>query len=100
VSYDDLLGKVDKGILITSMGGLHSGTNTVSGDFSVSAEGFLIENGKISRPLEQITVAGNFYQLLKGIEIVGSDLLFPSQGGAGGVGMPSLLVNGLTISGL
>jgi len=99
-SYDELLKKAGRAVLVTSMGGLHSGTNTVSGDFSVSAEGFLVEDGSIVRPLEQITVAGNFYQVLKNIDVVGSDLRFPHPGGSGGTGMPSLLVHGLAISGL
>jgi PmbA protein len=98
-SFDDLIKPVEKGVLVTKMAGLHSGVNPVSGDFSVSADGFLIENGKISRPVEQITVAGNFYEMLKNIETVGSDLRFHSHG-SGGIGMPSVLVNGLRISGM
>jgi PmbA protein len=97
-SFDDLVKGVLKGVLITEMAGLHSGANPVSGDFSFSADGFLIEDGKIARPVEQITVAGNFYEFLKNIEAVGSDLRFFSFG-QGGMGMPSILVNGLRISG-
>jgi len=95
----DLTKKVTKGVFITEMAGLHSGVNPVSGDFSVSADGFVIEDGKVGRPVEQITVAGNFFELLKNIETVGSDIRFRSMG-QGGIGMPSVLVNGLRISGL
>jgi len=98
-SFDELIASVEKGVLITEMAGLHSGANSVSGDFSFSADGFLIEGGKIARPIEQITVAGNFYELLKNIQTIGSDLRFQSMG-KGGVGMPSLLVDGLSISGM
>ncbi|MCL2363632.1 MAG: TldD/PmbA family protein [Defluviitaleaceae bacterium] len=98
-SFDDLLAGIERGVLITEMAGLHSGANAVSGDFSFSAEGFLIENGKLIQPLEQITVAGNFYELLKNIDAVGNDLRFRSMGG-GGMGMPSIKVNGLKISGM
>ncbi|MCL2499032.1 MAG: TldD/PmbA family protein [Defluviitaleaceae bacterium] len=98
-SFDEIVKGLDKAVLITEMAGLHSGANPVSGDFSFSADGFLIEDGKITRPIEQITVAGNFYELLKGIETVGSDLRFHSFGN-GGMGMPSILVNALRISGL
>ncbi|MCL2204890.1 MAG: TldD/PmbA family protein [Defluviitaleaceae bacterium] len=98
-SFDDLIKPVEKGVLITEMAGLHSGANPVSGDFSFSADGFLIEKGSIGRPIEQITVAGNFYELLKNIETVGNDLRFHSTG-QGGMGMPSILVNGLRISGM
>ena len=95
----DVIKEVTKGVLITEMAGLHSGVNAVNGDFSVSADGFIIENGEIGRPVEQITVAGNFFELLKNIESVGSDIRFHSMG-QGGMGMPSVLVNGLRISGL
>ena len=98
-SYDQLVAGIENGVILTDLAGLHSGTNPISGDFSVSADGYFIENGKITKPVEQITVAGNFYELLKNIETVGSDLRFQSMG-SGGIGMPSVLVNGLSISGL
>jgi len=97
--FDEIVSGVEKGVVITEMAGLHSGVNPVSGDFSVSADGFLIENGKVSKPVEQITVAGNFYEVLKNIQAVGSDLRFHSSG-QGGMGMPSFLVDGLRVSGL
>ena len=97
--FDELISGVDKGVVITKMAGLHSGVNPVSGDFSVSADGYMIENGKIAKPIEQITVAGNFYEVLMNITAVGSDLRFHSAG-HGGFGMPSVLVEGLRVSGL
>jgi PmbA protein len=98
LSVDELAAKVGNGIFITQLAGLHSGTNTISGDFSCSADGFMIENGKVTTPVEQITVAGNFFQLLKDIEGVGSDLRFTSTA-PGAYGMPSVLVKELKISG-
>ena len=98
-SFEELISGIEKGVVITEMAGLHSGVNPVSGDFSVSADGFLVEGGKISTPVEQITVAGNFFEVLKNIQAVGSDLRFHSSG-HGGVGMPSILVDGLRVSGL
>jgi PmbA protein len=98
-AFDDLIAGIEKGVHITALAGLHSGANAVSGDFSMSADGFLIENGKVVRPVEQITVAGNFFELLKNIEAVGSDPRFLTQG-QGSIGIPSILVNGLRISGL
>lgn len=91
---------VKKGLLITELAGLHAGINPISGDFSISSDGFLIENGKITRPVEQITVAGNFYSLLKDIECVGSDLRFDMPSSGGTFGMPSILVRELPVSGL
>ncbi|MCL2360641.1 MAG: TldD/PmbA family protein [Defluviitaleaceae bacterium] len=98
-SFDEMISGVEKGVIITGMAGLHSGINPVSGDFSVSADGFLIENGKKTKPVEQITIAGNFYDVLKNITAVGSDLRFHSMG-QGGIGMPSILVEGIRVSGL
>lgn len=92
--------KIKRGILITEIAGLHAGINATSGDFSISSDGFLIEDGEITTPVEQITVAGNFYSLLKDIECVANDLKFgvPSSGGT--FGMPSILVRELPVSGL
>jgi len=98
-TFEDMISGIGKGVIITGMGGLHSGVNPVSGDFSVSADGYLIENGKKSRPVEQITIAGNFYEVLKNITAVGNDLRFQSMG-HGGMGMPSVLVDGIRVSGL
>jgi len=98
-SFDEMIAGVEKGVIITGMAGLHSGVNPVSGDFSVSADGYLIEDGKAARPVEQITIAGNFYDVLKNITAVGNDLEFRSLG-HGGMGMPSVLVDGIKVSGL
>ena len=90
-----LLETLDDGLLITDVSGLHAGANPVSGDFSLIAKGFLVVNGKKERPVEQITVAGNFYQLLKEICEVGSDLTFKGRP----IGSPSVLLEGISVSG-
>lgn len=90
-----LLQQMGEGLLITSLMGLHAGTNTVSGEFSLSAEGFRVSAGKIGQPVEQITIAGNFYQLLQAVEALAADLYF----GSGGIGAPSVLVRGLAVAG-
>ena len=95
LSQEALLAQMGDGLLLTSLMGLHAGTNAVSGDFSLSAEGFRIKGGRIDTPVEQITVAGNFYQLLAEVEEIADDLYF----GSGGVGSPSVLVRGLAIAG-
>jgi len=94
-SYAEMITTLGNGIIVTELAGLHSGANAVSGDFSVSADGYLVENGKIVKPIEQVTVAGNFFALLKGITEVGSDLRFQ-----GFMGMPSFIVDKLNIAGL
>jgi len=97
-SFDEIISSIKKGILITELQGLHSGLNTISGDFSLAALGFEIENGKIKRPVEQITVAGNYFEMIKNIEEVGTDLKFGLPGEAY-IGSPSLKIKKLSISG-
>ncbi|HQB63961.1 MAG TPA: metallopeptidase TldD-related protein, partial [Sedimentibacter sp.] len=97
-TLDEMIADIDKGILITELQGLHSGLNSVSGDFSLAALGFLIQDGKISRPVEQITMAGNYFDMLKNIEETGSDLKFGMPGEAY-IGSPSLRIKKLSIAG-
>ena len=84
--------------MITNLDGLHSGLNAISGDFSLSASGYEIENGKIKRPVEQITVAGNFFEMLKNIEEIGNDLKFGLPG-ASYIGCPSIKFKSLAVAG-
>lgn len=97
-SFEELLEEVGEGIILTDLSGLHAGVNPISGDFSLLCEGYLIENGKKGRPVEQITVAGNFYEVIKSIKSVGNDIInLPS--GEGEFFTPSVYVESLAISG-
>lgn len=97
-SLDEIISGMEKGILITELQGLHSGLNSISGDFSLAALGYEIKDGKISVPVEQITVAGNYFEMLKNIEEVGSDIKFGLPGEAY-IGSPSLKIKKLAIAG-
>lgn len=94
-SFEEICMEVNQGLIITEFAGLHSGASSVTGDFSLAAKGFMIEDGKKSFPVEQITVAGNFFTLLKDIEEVGSDLKFPMSS----IGCPSIVVKELSVAG-
>ena len=95
---DGLMEEVGEGIMLTDLSGLHAGVNAISGDFSLLCEGYLIEGGKKGRPVEQITVAGNFYDVIKSIKSVGNDIInLPS--GEGEFFTPSVFVGELAISG-
>ena len=94
-SLEEMTKKIDKGLIITDLAGLHSGANSITGDFSLAAKGFYIENGVKTHPIEQITVAGNFFTLLTDIEEVGNDLKFPMSS----VGSPSIMIKELSIAG-
>lgn len=93
-SKEELISSIQDGVLITSLAGLHSGVNPISGDFSVAATGFHIQDGKIASPVKQMTVAGNYFEYLKQIKEVGTDLEFVP----GGYGSPSLLVKDLSVT--
>ncbi|MFJ6264339.1 TldD/PmbA family protein [Lysinibacillus xylanilyticus] len=93
-SKEELIASVSEGVLITELSGLHSGTNTVSGDFSVAAKGFHIQDGKIVSPVKQMTIAGNFFEFLNDIEESSSELYFLPAG----YGSPSLLVKELSVT--
>ncbi|HZK33622.1 MAG TPA: TldD/PmbA family protein [Tissierellaceae bacterium] len=97
-SFEDILSTIEDGVYITELAGLHSGLNPISGDFSLPANGFKINNGKLDEPIHQIIVSGNFFQMLKDIEEIGNDL---KVGGPMSMnfGSPSVKIKKLSISG-
>ncbi len=68
---DDVLQKMDKGILVTDLMG--QGVNMVTGDYSQGASGFWVENGKIQYPVEEMTIAGNLKDMFANIIAIGCD---------------------------
>lgn len=97
-SFEELLADVGDGLLITGLMGMHSGANQISGDFSLGAKGFLIKNGRIDRPVNQITIAANFFELMKNIRAVASDLRFSGLGTTS-IGSPALDVGMISVAG-
>jgi PmbA protein len=93
VPFTGLLQGIDRGILITEVMGMHT-ANPISGDFSVGAAGFLIEQGSTTVPVKGIAIAGNILEIFRNIEMAGNDLRF-----FGAVGSPSLKISALDISG-
>ena len=98
LSAEEMLKRTGDGLLITGMMGMHAGANAISGDFSLAAKGFRVRGGEVAEAVDQITIAGNFYSLLKNIEAVGSDLDFRFPGGSC-FGSPSILVSALAVAG-
>ena len=76
LSPEELLRGVGEGIVITEVSGLHAGANPVSGDFSLLSKGYTLRHGLREHGAEQMTLAGNFYELLKSIRQVANDLDF------------------------
>ena len=97
-NFDTLVAEMADGLVITDVEGLHSGLNSISGDFSLKAQGYLVEDGKRVRAVNEITVAGNFLELLKNVKKVGSDLKFGLPFGSI-FGSPSLLIENVAVGG-
>ncbi len=95
---DMMIGDVKEGIFITDVAGLHSGLDSVSGEFSLQAQGFLIEGGKLTRPVRGITVSGSFRDLLERTVEVSDDMDYGFPGN-GHYGSPSIKIDGISISG-
>ncbi len=89
---EELLTSTERGLLVTELIGF--GFNPVTGDYSRGAAGFWIENGEIAHAVEEVTIAGNFADMLCGIDALGSDLLW-----LGRVAAPSVRVARMTVAG-
>lgn len=96
---EQLLELAGDGVYIDGLAGLRAGANTVSGDFSLQSEGYLIRDGKKTERVKAFTVAGNFYDLLKNIRAVANDSHLPMALGMTAFGGPTTLVDGLSIAG-
>jgi len=89
---EDLIKATSKGLYVTDLMGF--GMNTVTGDFSQMAEGIWIENGELTYPVHEITLAGTLLEFLQGIEGVADDLYFRSR-----IASPSIKISELVLSG-
>ncbi len=93
-SLEELFKKVNNGVYINSLDGLHAGVNTISGDFSLKASGYRITNGVKAEPVTLIIITSSFQDILNKIEYVGNDLEFRN-----GIGAPSIALKQISISG-
>jgi len=88
---EELIKDMGTGLLVTSMIGSTINPNT--GDYSRGAAGFWVENGEITYPVNECTVAGNLRDMLKTIVPANDGRMHLSRV------VPSLLVSGLTLAG-
>ena len=91
-SLVELARDIGRGLLVTDLMG--QGVNYVTGDYSRGAAGYWIENGEISYPVHEITIAGNLRDMLRNIEAIGNDTIV-----RGGKQCPSLVIGKMTIAG-
>src|SRR5690606_28271469 len=94
-SLDQLISDIKEGFYVTELVGLHAGVNDTSGDFSLQAGGVFIKDGKLDRAVKMVVLSGNWFELLKSIKGIASDLKFEVSG----IGSPSVHVGALTVSG-
>jgi PmbA protein len=91
-SPEQIIRSVDRGLYVTEMIGF--GVNLVTGDYSRGAVGIWIENGELTYPVEEITIAGNLNDMLRQVEMIGDDLEW-----RGSVVAPTLKIARMTIAG-
>ena len=91
ISFKDLLNLNSKSIYITETIG--HGSNIVTGDYSVGATGFLVEQGEFKYPINEITIAGNFKDMFKNITLA-NDLEFKYA-----TNSPTMMIDGMVVAG-
>ena len=92
-----ILDKVSDGLMVTELSGLHAGINYATADFSVPAKGIVIRDGVLAEPVDNISISGNMFDLLKNISMVGNDLAWEPINGM--IGSPSFVVEDLNVIG-
>ena len=88
-----LVKELHRGLVLEDVMGLHT-VDPISGDFSLGCSGDWVERGEKVHPVKSIAVAGNLFELFSKVVGVGEDLRF-----FGGIGSPSLLIDGIEVSG-
>jgi len=92
ISRDELLKKMDTGLLVTEMMGF--GVNNVTGDYSRGAAGFWVEQGEIQYPVHEITLSGNLQSMFAGFSGIANDTNMK-----GNIQSGSILIDEMTIGG-
>jgi PmbA protein len=89
---EEQIAEITQGLYVTELIG--SSINMVTGDYSRGASGFWIENGEVTYPVSEITIAGNLKDMFRTM-VPASNLEFRSS-----VNAPNCLVEGLTLAGV
>jgi PmbA protein len=92
LSRQQLLRNTSRGLYVTHLMGF--GFNPTTGDFSRGAQGFWIENGELTFPVSEVTIAANFDEILKRIDAVADDLELRTS-----IAAPTFRVSHMTLAG-
>lgn len=90
--FDAMVAGLDRALIVTDLMGF--GVNTVTGDYSRGASGFVVERGEIAQAVEEITIAGNLRDMLMGIVEIGSDIDL-----RGNIRSGSILIDHMAVAG-
>ncbi len=93
---EEVIAGVERGLYVESVMNTAS-INPISGDYSISAKGYWIENGALSYAVNEVTIALPMQELLQNIKAIGNDLTFVPMMGA--LGSPTIRVDGVMIGG-
>ncbi|MSO81046.1 MAG: TldD/PmbA family protein [Alphaproteobacteria bacterium] len=88
---EELMADIKDGFYVTSMMGM--GVSMVTGDYSRGAGGFRIENGRLTHPVSEVTVAGNLRDMFAAL-VPANDLIF-----RWGLDTPTIRIDGMTVAG-
>tara|TARA_R110000772_G_scaffold73216_3_gene159677 strand:- start:109293 stop:110636 length:1344 start_codon:yes stop_codon:yes gene_type:complete len=91
VSPQDLIGGIKQGLYVTELIGM--GVSGVTGDYSRGCSGFWIEDGELTFPVSELTIAGNLKDMFKAVTPA-DDLEFKY-----GTNAPTLRIDGMTVAG-
>lgn len=91
VSAKELMGDIKTGLYLTNLFG--QGVNLITGDYSRGASGFLIENGEITTPVHEITVAGNLKEMFLNMSLA-DDLEYRSS-----INAPTVRIDNISVAG-
>jgi PmbA protein len=91
ITPEDLMSDIKNGVYITSLMG--HGVNLINGDYSRGATGFLIENGEITKPFNEGTIAGNLRDMF--LTLTPANDLCPHEG----IDVPTMRIDGMTVAG-
>ena len=89
---EEIISSIDNGLFLTSMSG--PGANVSNGDFSQGGQGIWINNGELTYPVNEFTIAGTFSRILSGIVMVADELEWMTS-----IASPAFKVDNITISG-
>ncbi|MBQ7140598.1 MAG: TldD/PmbA family protein [Bacilli bacterium] len=93
-SFEDLLNKLDNGILIDKVHGMHATINPYNGNISLQCEGYIIENGKMIDSSKLFIISTDIFELLNNITEIGNDIKYTSLNFAS----PSVIIKNMSLS--